>query len=163
FKATHPSPAHLGISSEALERMVSAIQWISSVEHPIADPEIRRSIRYLACLLPDEIPDSRVADIITQVISHPNLTCSDIKAVLECTPLEGLYEVMGRGGVGDPTPASKLREVASLLRYKSKQGGNPRNLELEAIATLAYVSIDIVKKVSTFMGTYAARVEQLQD
>lgn len=124
--------------------MIAAVETLETTEYPAEHAGARRVVRYLACLVPQEVPSSRLADLVCQVANHPQL------------PLEAVREILrGEGeGEGREVSGTLLRAVADSLR---------EGRSLADTAELTGVSLDVVKNVSAWLGVVEARSESLQD
>lgn len=145
YRVDHPSPAQYGVSSTALQRMTMAVEALTDFQHPAQDASCRRVVRFLSTLVPSDVPEHRVADVVTQVCDHPGLPLDVVRTIL--------------AGEGREVSASVLRDIADRLRAgQPYDHGTPGN-----ITESTGVSDTVVRQVSLWLGVVDAKAERLAD
>lgn len=148
-----PKPVyHRGISDAAHSRIRRLIRKLSYADAdkfaspPVGDASYRRSLRFLASLVSEEVPDEDMAMEVAGMLGGGKV---DVHTVREILAGEG--EVGERGG---ETPAALLRRARLLLRDGVSQ---------REIAKRLGIARQQVTDLSTFLGATEARREVLMD
>lgn len=148
-----PKPVYYrGISDKAHSRIRRLIRKLSYADAekfaspPVGDASYRRSLRYLAALVAEDVPDEDMAMEVAGMLGGGKVDVHTVRNILA-----GEGEVGERGG---ETPAALLRQARLLLRDGMSQ---------RKVAKTLGIARQQVTDLSTFLGATDARREVLMD
>lgn len=144
FAMHHPHTSTQGVSERAVQQMALAVEALEDLEDPVAHPGARRTLRFVAALIPLRVPGTLVASLVCEVANHPALPLPEVRAILRGDVVAGQ----------DPTPVETMREIVEYLR-----DGYSR----DEIADGVGVSRRLVQDLAAWMGRAEAKDELLQE
>lgn len=140
---------------DLIQRLIEPLRGADRADfHPSSGTGMRRAVRYLACLIPDDVDDDDVPDHIYAMIRGGNLLPSDVHDI--CA---GSYT----SGVGGEPDACTLRRIARRLTEPDVDpigNGGPTYAD---IADQHDVGVETVSKVAQWLDITGAEEERLFD